>query len=246
VTLVIAFRCSDGVLMASDSQATESTGGVRSSVQKIFPLTDRAIWGASGAVQPFREIRERLGTVPDLHQNLAGETLIPKVQPVMMRHLGATIQNVPGTELPTVNILACGYTADGCPWLLEITPNCTYDTFEEMGFHAIGSGASFAQVANAVFAQLRVTENPLEYGKMVAYRLMDTVIETSIYGIHHPIQLWTVDQSGSHKMQESELTELRDAVGTWRGLERDILTDLLSGRVPGGDSGGTSLPPATD
>jgi proteasome beta subunit len=56
MTIVIALRCLDGLVMAADSQSTESAGNVRRTVDKIFPLSTRSVWGGSGSGQVIREM----------------------------------------------------------------------------------------------------------------------------------------------------------------------------------------------
>jgi len=50
MTLIVALACKDGVILASDSQATTfSTGGpVRRTISKIKYLGDHKLWAASG------------------------------------------------------------------------------------------------------------------------------------------------------------------------------------------------------
>jgi proteasome beta subunit len=49
VTVVLAVRCSDGLVIASDSQITEGDRDVSYPAQKLHPLGDHAAWGGSGA-----------------------------------------------------------------------------------------------------------------------------------------------------------------------------------------------------
>src|ERR1700733_14475212 len=60
MTIVIALSCNDGVVMASDSQASEMNSGIRFNTQKVFPLTDRAVWGGAGESQTISYIDEAL------------------------------------------------------------------------------------------------------------------------------------------------------------------------------------------
>src|SRR5215212_5873575 len=52
MTLVLALRCRDGVVLASDGQATSEAAGqpTRQPVGKLFDVGGRIAWGAAGSV----------------------------------------------------------------------------------------------------------------------------------------------------------------------------------------------------
>jgi len=231
MTLIVALQCADGVILASDSQSTESTGNVRSAVQKVFPLTDHAVWGASGSGQVIAEIRERLTNIANGAPGTMGQCIVNGIKPILDRHYKNFI-NVPNQppSSPATSVLACGVWEEA-PWIVEVDAHCQYSQYESKGYHAIGSGAEPAQYAIAVLSHFQTKDNSLEYGKMVAYRVMDTVIQTSAYHVGPPIQMWTVNQSGVHQLIDEELAQLQDAVATWKAVERDTLEAVLSGRL---------------
>src|SRR5712692_8047552 len=88
MTVIVAARCRDGAIMASDSQATEMVAGVRWDVQKVFPLTARAVWGASGLSSVIDDVRreiesssETLAKTSNLMNSFRG-----LIHPIMKRH----------------------------------------------------------------------------------------------------------------------------------------------------------------
>ena len=52
MTLVLAIRCRDGVVVASDGQATTDAAGqpTRRPVRKLFVIGGQIAWGAAGAL----------------------------------------------------------------------------------------------------------------------------------------------------------------------------------------------------
>jgi proteasome beta subunit len=201
MTLVIAMRCSDGLIMASDSQATEATGNVRHPTQKLHALGARAVWGGSGGSQ------------------------------VLQRHYSNHLMPVPGLGVssPASAVLAAGLDSDGQPYIIEVDPYCTYTRYEDLGFHAIGSAAGFAQLANALMAHFRAPEQPLAQCKLVTYRVMDSAIETSSYGVGGPIQMWVVDANGVAEIGQAEFDQIRNDVGGWKEVERSALQEYFAG-----------------
>lgn len=236
MTLVIALLCQDGVILASDSQSTEMTGAVRFDVPKVFPLTSRALWGGSGMVQVIRDIGIALDKArPALEAGVPeiGQALAELVGPELVRHYNNYVQ-VPMTNPnpPRTSLLACGFSHQTGGWIVEVDENNAYSHYGDRGFHAIGSAAGFAQLANALMAHFQVKDKPLNLGKLVAYRAMDTAINTSAYGVGPPIQMWTVEAAGVHQLSADELAELRASVGGWMALESATLSDFLKEPEP--------------
>jgi proteasome beta subunit len=50
MTVVLALRCADGIVLAADSQVTDSARGLSYPSQKLHPFGDTAAWGGSGAL----------------------------------------------------------------------------------------------------------------------------------------------------------------------------------------------------
>lgn len=87
MTIVIALSCSNGVVMASDSQASEMVIGVRFPVQKVFPLTDQALWGGSGDSQTISDINRAFQASRDQikHSQDVAQDLVTVMKPVLVR-----------------------------------------------------------------------------------------------------------------------------------------------------------------
>jgi proteasome beta subunit len=231
MTLVIALVCRDGVILASDSQATEATGAVRRSDKKVFELTDRALWGASGMGQVIRDIGTALAPVrPTLEAagpNL-GQMLSIVIKPQLTKHYSNYV-HVPMTNPnpPQTLVLACGFSPETGGWIVEVDQNCQYSYYTDNGFHAIGSAAGFAQLANALMAHFHPMDKPLGHGKLIAYRAVDAAIKTSAYNVGPPIQMSVVDATGVHELSVDELKALENSVGGWVELESETLNDYL-------------------
>jgi proteasome beta subunit len=167
MTIVIALSCSDGVVMASDSQATEMMAGVRWNVPKVFQLGDRAIWGGTGDAQTISEIDRALQAVrPQVEGGADLIQLLPiAIHPVLRRRYATFIQapNTPPTT-PATGVLACGYDSTRGGWIVEIDHNCVSSSYGDRGFHAVGSAAGFALLGNALLAHFRPAERPLGQG----------------------------------------------------------------------------------
>src|SRR5215217_2388813 len=60
MTVVLALRCADGIVLAADSQITDVARGLSYPSQKLHPFGDTAAWGGSGARAVLLELEEAL------------------------------------------------------------------------------------------------------------------------------------------------------------------------------------------
>lgn len=235
MTIVIALCCRNGVVMASDSQASEMASSIRFPVQKVFPLTGHAVWGGSGDAETisyiskaFEAQRDRIEQSQDIPQSL-----VDAMKPVLTRRYSNVIAT-PGwtAPQPATMALACGYRPGAGSWIVEVDPNCVSSHYGARGFHAIGSAAGFASLGNALLAHFRPAEKSLDHGKLIAYRVIDAAIETSMFGVGGDIQMWYVDDDGSHKADANEIAVIRDTVGAWQQQEEQLLDEILGVKPP--------------
>ena len=248
MTIVIALSCSDGVVMASDSQAVEMAAGVRWNVQKVFQLSDRAVWGGTGDTQTIGEIDRSLQTFrPQIDGGADLTQVLPLViRPILARRYANFIQ-VPGTQpaSPATATLACGYDAARGGWIIDVDQNCVSSDYTSRGFHAVGSAAGFALLGGALLGHFRPAERPLDQGRLIAYRVIDAAIQTSMFGVGGDIQMRYVDANGVHEVGEDEMAEIKGNVGGWQEEEGKLL-DRIFGSEPPPSEPASPLPPETD
>jgi proteasome beta subunit len=231
MTLVIALKCSDGVLMTSDSQATDMVG-IRFPTEKIFQVTSRAVGAGSGASNIITDVqselerqRETLEASPNVQRSVSA-----LAKPIMETHYNGFIQRVPNflPSSPATSFLLCGMSGAE-PWIAEIDPQNQLTDYTPRGFHAIGSGAPFALMANALLAHFETHAHDLDYGKLVAYRTIEAVIEVSAAGVGFPVRMWCIDEGACLEVDQDELRHLRELSGGWQQAEKEALLDFLSG-----------------
>ncbi len=73
-----------------------------------------------------------------------------------------------------------------------------------------------------------IAGKPVEYGKLIAVRALTAVIHTSASGVGLPIQLWTITANGVKQIDEAEVRQLEELVGTWQQMEEETLVRLMS------------------
>jgi 20S proteasome alpha/beta subunit len=241
MTVALALVCSDGVLVASDSMA--SNGPIASTAVKVRQLAEQPIvWTASGSVFVIEEAAQQLSNLEtQLGQNAQAQVAFGKPDLAVIRQnlagcLKQTMAQCYGSALPFANqqqvngnhpfitdFLVTGYT-QATPYLLEVAHDGQVNWHTEEGFYAIGSGGAFAAVAQGLMKHyLDGGPLPLKYGMQLAYRTIETACEVSSMWVRTPVQLAVVTEDGARVLDHAEIEQLKDEVSGWKQLERDAL-----------------------
>jgi proteasome beta subunit len=230
VTIVLSIMCADGVVIAADSQITDKDRGMSFPGQKLHDLGDHAAWAGSGARGVLTDIQKALNESAE--EVLAADEVSHALQelalPILRRHYDMFISDIPGEDnegTPSAYLLAAGYSK-GEPFIIEINPNGMVSRYEDIGFHAIGSGAPQAQQAGTLLAHFRMVERPVDYGVLGAVRVIEALSVTSP-SVGLEIDVARITPDGAHHLTEEELDAVREDVKRWIKAEHELLDGLL-------------------
>jgi proteasome beta subunit len=230
VTVVLSIMCADGVVIASDSQITDSDRGMSYPAQKLHDLGDHAAWGGSGARGVLTDVERALDDRAEevLAAPQVSHALQEVALPILRHHYEHFIPEVPGEETqgtPSAYILAAGYSEDE-PFIVEINPSGMVSRYEDIGFHAIGSGAPMAQQAGALLAHFRMVARPVDYGVLVAVRVIEALSVTSP-NVGLEIDVARITRDGATHLDEERVRAVRADVERWIAAEQELLDGLL-------------------
>lgn len=230
MTVVLAIRCADGVAMASDSQITDPERGLSYPAQKLHPLGKHAAWGGSGSRAVLYDLEQIFTNEPDaiVEAPDIGHALQSRVLPVLKHHYENFIEDVPEGKpgaTPATYVLAAGY-ANGEPFIVDIDPHGLIGHYEEIGFHAVGSGSPMAQQAHALLAHFEMGERSVDYGVVAALRVLDA-LDASSPSVGGPMDICRITPDGAHHLDEETVAEVRRTVHRWTELEGRALDDLF-------------------
>jgi len=182
--------------MAADSAASFIAEGIKQPTVKIRQLGNVVLWGASGHEGMIQDIEVALtkGRTPESYMKSAQhcrQQLRRVLQPVYQewKNYQVPIQQPPYHQVQTAHLLFVGFWDDK-PCIIEVEPNLAIGQLEDYGHHAIGSAAQFA---HARMYPHRRRYPTLDWGKVIAYRIMKEAIDIALYGVAEPIQFWAME-----------------------------------------------------
>jgi len=232
VTVVLAVRCEDGVVLAADSQITESDRGMSYPARKLHPLGDHAAWGGSGARSVLHDLERLFAVEADeiVGARDVGRALQERVVPVLRHHYDHFIVDVPGEEAggtPSAYVLAAGYS-HGEPFIVKVDPTGLVVRYEDVGFHAIGSGAPMAQQAGALLGHFQMEQRDVDYGVLAVVRVLDA-LSVSQPQVGGPLSVVRITSEGADHLDEERIEEVRRHVSRWEEAEQLALDGLFDG-----------------
>lgn len=237
MTLVLAIRCREGVVLASDGQATTDAAGqpTRQPVRKLFCIGDRIAWGAAGSLGLQQTVAAELERRADevLGARDPREALARIVIPVQQRALRDFV-DLPGASPPELACIFCWSDGPaGRPAILSI-PRTGSDHQLHGRYSAVGTGDIFAEYAMASVAHLGTDRLDLEQAKMVAYKAVSDAISVAAVYLGPPIQMAVVTpEAGARDVPREDLDGgLSDSVDAWKVRQRESLGALGPPAVP--------------
>lgn len=235
MTLVIALNCKDGIIMASDGQATVASSGgpVRAEAEKIFKINENTLFGASGSVGTIQKSLEIIRNIKDLGNEWTPsimtsvrKQLFPIYNSEIERHVAFYRSLNPSGQLPPppiADVILAKVEENGKNIIWHIAPDCSDELLQDLGYGCTGSGDIFA---HTLLKGYEIKEIDVERGKLLAYNTIKLGIEVGAYGLGEPIYIWAIKKTENKirvkKLSDEEVMALKDAWLSWREAQREL------------------------
>lgn len=249
MTLITGLRCSDAVVLASDSQVTVEGGTMKTKAQKLFSTPHGIIWGIAGPIPSAQAVRARLDE-QILEGNPRRDAGRQAIQEVMLS--AADDMKRPDGSLIGGDFGGLfGWYAEEeeAHYLLRATSNGVVE-LQEQGYGAVGSRSS-AELARYAFfgfgssAFFEYETLPLETAKMLVHTITDDAVNASAGGVDGPIQLAVASPAECAVLEDKDLQPVQDTAAAFKMHQADFLKRKeeppeeigASGLVPGEEAG---------
>jgi 20S proteasome alpha/beta subunit len=230
MTLVIALKARDGVVLVSDGQATMDDGLVRTRIDanKLDDLCGRVAFGCSG--DSGLEQRVSRALKQDIHRDsldLPIAELRPLLHAVVNRVQKEAVEEHVhiGDSLPAhVDVLFCGHSG-GEPWVYEVDVRGR-DEIHPQG-EAIGHARHFPVYLMVSTLHYGLPERGVELVTILAYRAVVDAIKTDASALGPPVHAYVVTEAGASRLDRERLKAIEETLNGWKQQEHDIFRGLL-------------------
>lgn len=248
MTLITGLRCSDAIVLGSDSQKTVD-GTLKTTARKLFCTPHRIVWGIAGPFAAAQALEAHFkDTIFDADPDRdSGRQAVRKA-------MRAAAEDMKGPDGQIAGGLFKGLFAwyskeEGRHHLLQARSDGTVELQDE-AYGAVGSPSSkdLAQFAFFGFSSAGFLEYetlPLEAAKMLVHTVTDDAIKASARGIDGPVQLAVVAAGDAYVLEPSDLKPVEDTAMAFKMHQADFLKRTrrpvdeteAPGLLPGGDDG---------
>ena len=217
MTVVLALRCADGLVLAADSQVTDSARGMSYPSQKLHSFGETAAWGGSGARAVLMELEDVFegSAAAVLAADNVGRAMQERVIPLLRHHYENFIEVVPGEQgsgaTRATYVLVAG-DANGAPFIVDIDPHGLIGRYEEVGFHAIGSVGD-GPAGGRTIAHFQMTERDVDHGVLVAVRVVDALRITSP-SVGGPVDVYRLTRTERTRCPKATSNACENACGS--------------------------------
>lgn len=225
-TIIAALKFQGGVVIAADSQASDTVVAIRWPVQKLCCLGSHpCVFGFSGAVARSQRALVALEAIP-LYPNMFDKR--DRIRDAIDRCLSPIYHQIKqanqGVQIDIFRTALWGlvvYWAEESPHILEYGLNG--DSEFHNYFHAIGSGANTAYAIYRTLGGERLSTLDERRAIPAILRILRTCVNVELWGVSEPIYTWLVSQSEARELSQDEIQPHLQSVDQWEERERSYL-----------------------
>lgn len=232
MSLIAAIPAKDGIVLASDTMF--NLGQYRQSAPQIHQLNARVCWTAVGEYSLIQRVGALYGAFQESNQSLRELSL------QLAGVIKACVRDLLGVDFRTeiyaqnMGAIAQLHRADflfaewtNSPVLLHLSVVGSPEWIIDRPY-LLGSGDAFAGVILNKYKDLTFT---VQSASVLAYRIVEETMDTGIFGLGGPLDVWQLNDAGPKKLTESEVEKVKDTVQTVRKHEIAVFEKHLMATV---------------
>ena len=228
LTLVTALKFRGGVVIAADSQVTDSAVGIRWPIEKLVQVGKHPLvvgFSGSGGKGKLAGKTLQQASFKDttfLKPERVEGMIVGKLQPIYGRIQAESKPPYKDWQEIALTGLAV-FWAGGRPHLLEMEKNG--DIYPHDYFHALGSAGRAAYAVYNTLApageEARLLNVDERKTLMAILRIVRTAINVEAAGVSEPIQVYIIRNGKVRSLLKEEIGIHMQAIGEWESDDRD-------------------------
>ena len=223
MTLIVALRCRDGVILGSDSKETRGAPGRRLArpTPKVYEVRLGFLFawaGAQDVAQGFALRLARADGILPADDRLEIKTRLHAI--VKELRVDPSIE---GRSDHVEFLVAWWSRPEGKPVALHLLSGGAGEWVVTWAFGGTPLGVDCASFAAGTMRYIDLAELALEQAKIVALKVLRDTIETNVEGIGGPVQMGSVRESGVDLVKEADRRGLNDTLDLWEAQCAELL-----------------------
>lgn len=234
MTIAIALRCKDGIVVATDGKVTRASTAYRA-IARIWQRADKAhviaphaVVTGAGELAMLRAVAERLRSLPESERARGLDALVPAARETLVAERTAGLARyakMHGPEAarelaPRAFVLLCEATPK--PRIVYLSEDGDVEDQTHLGYAVVGSGDLTSHVRLQSWDTATLTT---EQGAVLAFGLVKDTIESGTFYVSDPVRIWTLAPR-PEAWDEARLTKLAETFHAYRAKIHDLLRSL--------------------
>lgn len=201
MTLAIALRCKDGIVVVTDGKVTRASTAYRA-IARIWQRADKAIvvpprvlMTGAGEVATLREVARTIAALPEAERAKGLAALVPAARDAMVRERAAGLARyakLHGPEAarelaPRAFAILC--EADPEPRIVYVSEEGDVEDQTAYGYAVAGSGDLTVHVR---LQEWDTSTLPLDQVAVLGYGLVKDTVEAGTFHVSDPVSVWSI------------------------------------------------------
>lgn len=232
MTIAIALRCRDGVVVATDGKVTRASttfrevAGIQQKTNKTHLVPPRVLVAGAGELALIHAVVDALCELPEEERAKGVDALAPHATAAITRARAeanarytaiygpAGLQQAPRAYFLLVQ-------ADPEPRIVYVSEDGDVEDQTHLGYAVTGSGDLIVHVR---LQPWDVTQLATEQAAVLAYGLVKDTIDSGTFRVSDPVQVWTLTRGGApDEWSPERVAKLHERYRAFRAGVLDLL-----------------------
>lgn len=236
MTMALALRCKDGVVLATDGKVTRASTSYRA-VARIWQRTNKThhvpphvLVAGAGELALIHAAVDAAMELPEAERATGIDGVVPAMREAIVAARAEGVSryaSIYGKEAalehaPRAYFLVVAATPE--PRLVYVSEDADVEDQTHLGYAATGSGDLIVHVRMQPWDTSRLT---VEQGAILAFGLIKDTIDSGTFRVSDPVQLWSI-RTGEAPLEwdEARLAKTEERYHELRRAMADLLAEM--------------------